>query len=470
MHPETQVGATTTGVVRVRPAAGGGASRGVLTRHRGSIAVALVLMVVATVAVGRFLTAGTDAAALEPRPVAITLDATITTLEGAVATYPDDGRSWQKLGQAYVQKLVQSANPAYADLARRTLDQADSILADDVATMVTRAQLALTLHQFADARMLGERAHDVATSNNDSLVVLVDANIELGRYAEAATDLQELLDRKPGLAALSRVSYLRELHGDVDGALLALREAQTAAVGASAYDIATVEAIRGDLLYNHGRLDEAMTAYDDALTRSPGQLVATAGRARVLVAHGDLAGATALLAPVAERLPTPALVTLLGDIAQLDGRNSDAQRSFELVRATTALQQASGAAVDLEAALFEADHGGDPKVVLDLANRGYAERPSIHGADAIAWARYRNGDFAGASDAIAEALQLGTIDASLLFHAAAIHAAAGDPEHARVELRDALAANPWFAIGNRREVIGLANRLGVDTPQAWGPR
>ena len=63
--------------------------------------------------------------------------------------------------------------------------------------------------------------------------MLVDANIELGRYDDAAADLQKLLDRKPGVAALSRVSYLRELHGDVDGALSALRDAQNAASGAS---------------------------------------------------------------------------------------------------------------------------------------------------------------------------------------------------------------------------------------------
>lgn len=470
MQPDTRIGSLTSAGTRVRTAAGGKAPRGFLSRHRGSFAVAAALLAVATISFTRFLTASTDQASLTVSSVAPTVDSTISQLESAVAAQPADGRSWQKLGAAYTQKLVQSANPTYADLSRRSLDKASGLLESDVATIVARAQLALTLHQFADARTLGEQARGISTGSNDALIVLVDANIELGRYDDAAADLQKVLDRKPGVAALSRVSYLRELHGDVDGALSALRDAQNAASGASAFDLATVDAIRGDLLFNHGRVDEADQAYKAALARSPDQLVAVAGRARVLVARNNLAGATALLGPVAERLPTPAVMSLLGDIALLDGRTQDAQRSFAVVRATTALQEASGAAVDLEAALFEADHGGDPSVALKLATTAYAERPGIHGADALAWARLRTGNVAGASASIDEALRLGTRDASLLFHAATIHTAAGFVERARTELTDALLINPWFAIGNRGEVTDLAARLGVAVPEEWGQR
>ena len=49
--------------------------------------------------------------------------------------------------------------------------------------------------------------------------VTVDALVELGRYDEAATALQRMVDLKPNLAAYARVSYFRELHGDLDGAL-----------------------------------------------------------------------------------------------------------------------------------------------------------------------------------------------------------------------------------------------------------
>ena len=50
----------------------------------------------------------------------------------------------------------------------------------------------------------------------------------LGQYEEAAFDLQRLLDLKPALPALSRTSYLRELHGDLRGAEEAMIQALTA--------------------------------------------------------------------------------------------------------------------------------------------------------------------------------------------------------------------------------------------------
>ncbi len=387
-----------------------------------------------------------------------------------VAAQPDDARTLQVLGAAYVQKLVQSADPAYADLGQRALARAAALAPDDVATLVTRASLALTLHQFASARELGLKVRRIAPANNDVLVVLVDAEIELGRYDDAASDLQTLLDRRPGFAALARVSYLRELHGDVDGALAALRQAQSGAAASSDYDIATIAAIRGDLLYNHGRIDDAAIAYGEALAKTPRHVVAIAGRARVLVARGDLAAATATLSPVAETLPSPTLVALLGDIAALDGRAADAARSFDVARATTALQAAGGATIDLEAALFEADHNGDPARVLDLAAKAYKARPSVHAADAVAWARFRTGDLEGASKAIEEAMRLQTLDASLAFHAAAIHHASGRDARARTELADAFTINPWFAIGNRPEVSALAATLGVSTPAGWSNR
>ena len=81
--------------------------------------------------------------------------------------------------------------------------------------------------------------HTGNPDNPDALAVMVDANVELGRYDDASATLQELLDRHPGLPAYARLSYVRELHGDTSGALRAMREADTAANGV-AFDRATV--------------------------------------------------------------------------------------------------------------------------------------------------------------------------------------------------------------------------------------
>jgi tetratricopeptide (TPR) repeat protein len=454
---------------------GGGPSQGGSSptprQHHRSIprfAGAALVVIVAAGAITRFVTAYTDEPSAAATPVQVLTDAQkLSALEQKAQSNPTEPRLWQDLGAAYVQRLVQTSDATYVGLATRSLDQAEALRPNDVTTAVIRGVLELNLHQFAQARTLGEAAAVRSPQNADLLGVLVDANVETGRYDEAGARLQQMLDRRPGLAALTRVSYLRELNGDVEGALSALRQATSAGTGASAYDLATVSALRGDLLFNHGRVDEAADAYTDALSRSPGHLLATLGQARVLTARGDRDGAIALLQARNNALPSPTGAALLGDIATLDGRADVATNAYALVRAMDALQVSAGANVDLESALFEADHGGAPAKVLDLATKAYAARPSIHGADALAWARYRTGDIAGARTAIDEARRLGTVDASLLFHAAAIHAAAGDTASARTELTQALAANPWFALANRTEVAALATRLGVALPPEW---
>ena len=58
--------------------------------------------------------------------------------------------------------------------------------------------------------------------------MIADAQIELGRYGAAARTLQRMVDLKPELASYARVSYFRELHGDLAGALQAMRLAVSA--------------------------------------------------------------------------------------------------------------------------------------------------------------------------------------------------------------------------------------------------
>jgi tetratricopeptide (TPR) repeat protein len=99
--------------------------------------------------------------------------------------------------------------------------------------------------------------------------------------------------------------------------------------------------------------------------------------------------------------------------------------------------------VDMEMALFEADQGDTVKA-LKLARAAYALRPSIHGADALAWALYHNGQYAVAWKYAQEALKLGTKDATLHFHAGMI-AAKLDPLKAEEHLHTALEINPHFS-------------------------
>jgi tetratricopeptide (TPR) repeat protein len=81
---------------------------------------------------------------------------------------------------------------------------------------------------------------------------------------------------------------------------------------------------------------------------------------------------------------------------------------------------------------------------LDLARKELEVRHDIYTWDALAWALYKNGKLAEAAKASDKALQFGTRDSLILFHAGLIAEGQGESEQARSELKQALRINPHF--------------------------
>ena len=120
---------------------------------------------------------------------------------------------------------------------------------------------------------------------------LVDALVELGRFGAAERTLQRLVDAKPTLAGYARVSYLRELHGDLDGAVAAMRRA-VAAGGPARESVASVQALLGGLELARGRLAAARARVPRGARRRPGlPRRARPGSRGSRAARGDLDGA-----------------------------------------------------------------------------------------------------------------------------------------------------------------------------------
>lgn len=432
-------------------------------RRRWSPWVLAALAVVAGLGLGRFVTAGEDDRPAAPESAASLADGSpegrIAALEAAVAADPRDADSWLSLANAYTELGARSQDPDPIASASEALDRAAALAGDDPRIAVARGVLALTNHQFADALALGEEATDRLPANGDALGVLVDAQVELGRYDAAAETLQRLLDVRPGLPALARTSYLRELAGDSEAAMDAMRQAAVA--GSSPYDIAAVTALLGDLHRETGDLDAAADAYARALDGAPDLVTARAGAAWVRAAQGDVDGAVASVQSLVDELPSPSLLLLLHDLQASSGDDEGAADTAELIRALASLQEAGGQVVDLEMALFEADVAEDPSRAVALARQAQAARPdNVFVDDAMAWALFRAGDTDAAVPFIEEALRLGTTEPSMRYHAAEILTAAGRTdeatEHLTVALRD-----QWFSFQHRERALELAEELGV---------
>ena len=108
------------------------------------------------------------------------------------------------------------------------------------------------------------------------------------------------------------------------------------------------------------------------------------------------------------------------------------EQQMLMIRDVVATSIGANIGIDPSVALLEADFG-DPEVALELATRVLAAQPgSIYAHQALALAKYKNGDVAGAVEQIEQALRTGTRDPLVLAHAAQIFQASGDDRAASV--------------------------------------
>ena len=376
------------------------------------------------------------------------LGATISFLQARLEGTGEDARSLALLGLAYLQMGTRNADPTYYDKAESALQRSLALSErPNFEASLGMGVLANARHDFRAALRWGRNAIAANPHNAQARGVVGDALIELGRYAQATRAFQKMINLRPGLSAYARISYARELHGDLDGSLDAMELAFNAA-GLPA-DRAWVAHHLGEIYFNSGRLAPAEREYRGAVQLVPGYSPARAGLAKVAAARGNLSSAINKLEPVARNYPSPEIVILLGDLYNLDGRAAAADRQYELVKAIQRLYRANGVNVDLELALFDSDHGVDPQRALARARAGYARRKNVHVADALGWALYANGRYQEARRHAQEALRLETQNALFHFHAGMIELRLEHKRAARAHLTRAVNINPNFSFWHK---------------------
>jgi tetratricopeptide (TPR) repeat protein len=365
------------------------------------------------------------------RPDAST-DALIARLQGAVRA---GGQQRPALAGAYLQKARETGDPGF-------YSRADAVLAPALArgsdpdALAEAAALAAARHDFHAALRLARRSRALRPDALEAYPVLVDALVELGRYDEAERTLQRFTDLRPSLPAYARISYLRELNGDLGGAVDAM-QAAIAAGGAVPENVASVQTLLGHLELTRGNVAAAGRAFDTALNAMPGYVAAEAGRARVAAQRGAVGEAISRWRRVVARLPLPEYVIGLGEAELAAGRRARAQRDLALVGAERALLANAGVNTDVELAIYEADHG-DPARGVGLARAAWMAAPSIRSADALGWALTRAGRPRAGLRWSDRALRLGWLDPVARFHAGMAALASGHAARGERQLRIAL--------------------------------
>jgi len=359
-----------------------------------------------------------------------------------------DATVYYRLGDAYLQKARETGDITYIDLAEKTLQKCLEIAPQLGGAARHLAYAMYMRHGFAEAAMQAQRA--VALDPNDSHAygVLGDAHLEVGQYDAAANAYERMMQLQGDLYAYSRLAGLKSLRGDTDGAIadleraIQLGQAQKRPPETIAWAIWQL----GNEFLALGQLSAAEVRYLQALETLPDYYRALAGLAQVRAAQQRYDEASDLYRKAIAIVPLPDYAAALGDVYTKLGRLEEAHKAYELVEYIGYLNSLNQLLYNRELAYFYADHDRQLPQALDLAQRELEVRRDIYAYDLLAWALYKNDQPQAALSAITTALQLGTKDARLLFHAGMIHHRLGHRDQARDYLRRALTINPAFQI------------------------
>lgn len=252
------------------------------------------------------------------------------------------------------------SNPRNKDLMFRALSHESSI--------------ELSLHHFAEAKITAQKAIELNPYNAYIYGCLVDANVELGDLKTAVEVCDKMVSIRPDLRSYSRVSYLRELHGDLPGAI----EAMDMAVKAGYPGTEETEWARlqlGKLYEKKGKLDEAQQQFEMSLAFRPNYPFAMAELANLDIRRGKLAEAETTLKKAIEIIPEVGFYIDLAKIYKQSKRQDELQKLIPEIEQMFADDIAAGHNMSLEAANFHLEVTGDLAKAKKFAQEELAARP-----------------------------------------------------------------------------------------------
>ncbi len=176
--------------------------------------------------------------------------------------------------------------------------------------------------------------------------------------------------------------------------------------------------------------------------------MALTGLAKVRAAQGRYDEAIDLYRQVLAIIPQPATLAALGDLYAKTGEaeQAQAQAQQDTVEFIATLAAINQQVYNRELALFYVNHDLKLGYALELASAELEIRRDIYGYDTLAWTLYKNNRFDEASEAMGQAMKLGTKDAVLFFHSGMIQYRLGNEARARERLSSALSLNPHFSV------------------------
>ncbi len=254
-------------------------------------------------------------------------------------------------------------------LENKTLDNEDRFNA-----LVTKAGVQLSLHDFNAALNTGQTALALNPYNAQIYGVLVDCHVELGQYQKAVLLADQMVAIRPDLRSYSRVSYLREIFGDIDGAKKAMLMAIQAGYPGQE-ETAWAMHTYAEMLMRYGYNQEARMVYESILQERPNYPFAIAGLGKLAIKANDFNEAESRLKDAIDIVPEVDFYVTLANLYKKQKKTALCEKLKTEILAMLEDDTQSGHNMDLEYAHVYNELFSDTKTALQYAAKELKKRP-----------------------------------------------------------------------------------------------
>ena len=240
--------------------------------------------------------------------------------------------------------------------------------------LVTKAGVQLSLHEFKAALETGQKAIQLNNKNAQIYGVLTDCYVELGQYDKAVEMADIMISIKPDLRSYARISYLREIHGQIPEAIEAMKMAVEA--GVPGYeDTAWAMLTLGELYERYGEADKANLLYKEILAERPDYPFAVGALGAIHLKNKDIKKAEETTLKAIDIIPEVGFYTQLAEIYKIQGRTEEMTKIMEEVFVMLKDDEDSGHNMNLEYANIYLDLLEKPEQALEYAQKEFDKRP-----------------------------------------------------------------------------------------------
>lgn len=343
----------------------------------------------------------------------------------------EDSKNYVELAQVYLQEArVTGLHHEYTVHAESLINTSLDIDPGNFEALLTKATILMIYHRFNDAKQLILKLIEQNPYNSAAYGLLCDSYVETGDYENAVKTCDKMLSIRPDIKSYSRASYLREIYGELDASIEAMKLAADAGMTGQESRAWALYNL-GNLFFISGKIDTAAFIYNGILEERPDHAYAYNGLSKIMIAKENYTKAIEYLVKASQIIPDHTFIEQLAYIYLVTGERESEKEMIKKVLLTFEHHESDGWSINREYSRFCSIHNINLNESLERMEREYEKSPDNYDVLKLyAWLLHKNKQNEKAVSLIKKAMKFGRYDPMFYYYAGVIFADAGNNKDA----------------------------------------